>query len=78
MRSRLLPAAEGLYRQENARLASSYAQATRFPVIAVITAAIGTARARLWATRLDRKNSQGTVHPLFRPHDDIDDHDPRS
>ncbi len=40
MRSRLLPAADDLYRQENARLANSYAKATGFPVIAVIAAVI--------------------------------------
>jgi hypothetical protein len=40
MRSRLLPAAGDLYRQENARLAGSYAQATEFPVAAVIVAVL--------------------------------------
>jgi hypothetical protein len=40
MRSRLLPAAGDLYRQENARLVSSYAQATGFPVVAVIIAVL--------------------------------------
>jgi hypothetical protein len=53
MRSRLLPAADDLYRQENARLASSYAKATGFPVIAVITAvmcAIALFRVQRWLT----------------------------
>jgi hypothetical protein len=47
MRSVLLPAADDLYGQENARLASSYAQATGFPVSAVIVAVI-CAIALLW------------------------------
>ena len=40
MRGRILPAADDLYRRENARLASSYGKATGFPVIAVIVAAL--------------------------------------
>jgi hypothetical protein len=53
MRSVLLPAADDLYSQENARLASSYAQATGFPLIAVIVAvicAIALVRVQLWLT----------------------------
>jgi hypothetical protein len=53
MRSRLLPAADDLYRQENARLASSYAKAAGFPVIAVIVAvmcAIALVRVQRWLT----------------------------
>jgi hypothetical protein len=54
MRSRLRPAAGDLYRQENARLASSYARATGFPVIAVIVAIMCTLvllRVQRWLTR---------------------------
>lgn len=65
MRSRLLPAAEGLYRQENARLASSYAQATGFPVIVVIAAVIGAValfRVQRWLTsRTQRVLNHGLV-----------------
>lgn len=53
MRSRLLPAADDLYRRENARLARSYATATGFPVIAVIVGvlcAIVLARVQRWLT----------------------------
>jgi hypothetical protein len=50
MRSRLLPAADDLYRQENTRLTGSYGKATGFPVIAVIAAVI-CAIALLWAQR---------------------------
>jgi hypothetical protein len=50
MRSRILPAADDLYRQENARLASSYATATRFPALAVIVAVI-CAVTLLWVQR---------------------------
>jgi hypothetical protein len=53
MRSRLLPAADDLYRQENARLAGSYAKAAGFPVIAVIAAvmcAIALFRVQRWLT----------------------------
>jgi hypothetical protein len=65
MRSRLLPAAEGLYRQENARLASSYARATGFPVIAAITAVVGAivlVRVQQWLTsRTQRVLNRGLV-----------------
>jgi hypothetical protein len=65
MRSRLLPAADGLYRQENARLASSYAQATEFPVIAMITAvicAVALFRVQRWLTwRTHRVLNRGLV-----------------
>jgi hypothetical protein len=53
MRGALIPAADGLYRQENARLASSYAKASGFPVIAVIVAvliAIALFRVQFWLT----------------------------
>jgi hypothetical protein len=40
MRTRLLPAAGDLYRQENTRLTASYSRATQFPVIALIVAVI--------------------------------------
>jgi hypothetical protein len=50
MRSSLLPAADGLYRQENSRLASSYAQASGFPLLAVIAAVI-CAIALAWVQR---------------------------
>ena len=40
MRSRLLPAADALYRQENARLAAVYGQATGLPVLGVVVALI--------------------------------------
>ncbi|HET7015390.1 MAG TPA: hypothetical protein VFI65_15845 [Streptosporangiaceae bacterium] len=40
MRTRLLPAAAELYRQENARLARSQAKATSIPLIAMIVAVI--------------------------------------
>jgi hypothetical protein len=63
MRSRLLPAADDLYRQENARLASSYARATEFPVIAVIAAiicAIVLFRAQRWlSARTHRAVNRG-------------------
>jgi hypothetical protein len=58
MRSRLLPAAGDLYRRENARLASSYARATQFPVIAVIVAvmcAIAFAGVQRWLTSRTRR-----------------------
>jgi hypothetical protein len=65
MRSRLLPAAEGLYHQENARLASSYAQAAGFPVIAMITAvicAVALFRVQRWLTsRTQRLLNRGLV-----------------
>jgi hypothetical protein len=38
MRTRLLPAADGLYLQENARLASASGQATSLPILAIIVA----------------------------------------
>lgn len=53
MRGRLLPAAGDLYRQENARLARSYARATGFPLIAMIVAfmcAIALVRVQRWLT----------------------------
>lgn len=63
MRSRLLPAADDLYRQENARLASSYARATGFPVIAVLVAiicAIALSRVQRWlASRTNRTLNRG-------------------
>ena len=43
MRSRLLPAADALYRQENARLAAVYGQATGRPVLGVVVALIAAA-----------------------------------
>jgi hypothetical protein len=65
MRSRLLPAAEGLYHQENARLANSYAQAAGFPVIAMITAvicAVALFRVQRWLTsRTQRLLNRGLV-----------------
>lgn len=53
MRSRILPAAADLYDQENARLANSYANATGFPLIALIIAvlaAIALLRVQRWLT----------------------------
>jgi len=53
MRSVLLPAADDLYGQENGRLASSYANATGLPVIALIVAvlcAIALLRVQRWLT----------------------------
>ena len=50
MRTRLLPAANDLYRQENARLARSQAKATGFPVAALVAAAV-CAVALLWMQR---------------------------
>ena len=50
MRAQLLPAANDLYDRENARLASSYATATGFPWIAVITA-VSCVIALLWVQR---------------------------
>jgi len=65
MRSRLLPAADGLYRQENARLASSYAQATGFPAIVIFTAVVGAVvlfRVQRWLTsRTQRVLNRGFV-----------------
>lgn len=58
MRSRLLPAADDLYRRENARLASSYARATKFPWIAVIAAVICAfvlIRVQRWLTARTRR-----------------------
>lgn len=58
MRSRLLPAAGDLYRQENARLARSYAQASGLPVVAVIVAVIGAVvliRVQRWLTGRTRR-----------------------
>lgn len=40
MRSRLLPAADGLYQQENAQLSAVYGQATGLPVLALIVTLI--------------------------------------
>jgi hypothetical protein len=54
MRSTLLPAADGLYQQENARLAGADDQATGLPILAVVVAlAIGYVlwRAQRWLTR---------------------------
>ncbi len=63
MRGRLLPAAADLYRQENARLANSYASATSFPVIALIIAlvcAIALFRVQRWlARRTHRRLNRG-------------------
>ena len=50
MRSRLLTAAGDLYQQESARLASSYAQATGLPVVAIVVAVLCGALL-LWAQR---------------------------
>jgi len=35
-------------------------------------------RAGSWLPGWIGRIVKGAVHPLFRPHDDIDDHDPRS
>jgi hypothetical protein len=57
MRSRLLPAAGGLYRQENAQLGAVYGQATGLPVAGIIGALIaaavliGVQRWLAWRTR---------------------------
>jgi hypothetical protein len=54
MRTRLLPAANGLYTQENARLAAADGQATALPVLAVvvaIAAAYVLFRAQRWLAR---------------------------
>jgi hypothetical protein len=54
MRTRLLPAADGLYAQENARLAAADGQATALPILAMIVAiAVGFVllRAQRWLTR---------------------------
>jgi hypothetical protein len=63
MRSRLLPAAGDLYRQENTRLMSSYGKATGFPLTAVIAAvicAIALLRAQRWlASRTHRVLNRG-------------------
>ena len=50
MRSRLLTAAGDLYQQESARLASSYAQATGLPVVAIVVAVMCGALL-VWAQR---------------------------
>jgi hypothetical protein len=63
MRSQLLPAADDLFRRESVRLAGSYAQATGFPVIAVIVAvvcAIALFRVQRWLTsRTHRRLNRG-------------------
>ncbi len=54
MRTRLLPAANGLYTQENARLAAADGQATALPILAVvvaIAAAYVLLRAQRWLAR---------------------------
>lgn len=54
MRATLLPAARDLYAQENAQVAAANSQATAFPYVAVIVAAIagfGLIWSQLWLTR---------------------------
>jgi hypothetical protein len=54
MRTRLLPAADGLYAQENARLAAADGLATALPILAIIVAiVVGLVllRAQRWLTR---------------------------
>jgi hypothetical protein len=54
MRTRLLPAADGLYAQENARLAAADGQATALPIFAIIVAIVVgfvLLRAQRWLTR---------------------------
>jgi hypothetical protein len=54
MRTRLLPAANGLYTQENARLAAADRQATALPVLAVLVAIVAAYvlfRAQRWLAR---------------------------
>jgi hypothetical protein len=54
MRTRLLPAADGLYAHENARLAAADGQATALPILAIIVAILVgfvLLRAQRWLTR---------------------------
>jgi hypothetical protein len=58
MRSRLLPAADGLYRQENAQLGAVYGQATGLPVAGIIGALIAAAvliGVQGWLAKLTRR-----------------------
>jgi hypothetical protein len=65
MRTRLLPAADGLYRQQNARLASASGQAASLPVLAVVVAVAAACvlfAAQLWlARRTHRYLNHGLV-----------------
>jgi hypothetical protein len=59
MRSALLPAADQLYEQQNARLAADYQQATGLPILAVVVAlAAGSAlaAAQQWLSRRTRRS----------------------
>jgi hypothetical protein len=65
MRTRLLPAADGLYSEQNARLASASGQATSLPILAVIVAVAAAcvlfAVQRWLARRTHRYLNQGLV-----------------
>ena len=64
MRSRLLPAADALYRQENARLRAVYGQATGLPVLGVIVALIAAAVLVGVQRRLARRTRRVLNHGL--------------
>jgi hypothetical protein len=64
MRSRLLPAADTLYRQENARLSTVYGQATALPVLGVVVALIATVVLVGVQRRLARRTRRVLNHGL--------------
>jgi hypothetical protein len=64
MRSRLLPAADALYRQENARLRAVYGQATGLPVLGVIAALIAAVVLIGVQRRLARRTRRVLNHGL--------------
>jgi hypothetical protein len=58
MRSRLLPAADGLYRRENAQLSAVYGQATGLPMLGIVVALIAAAvliGVQRWLARRTRR-----------------------
>jgi hypothetical protein len=64
MRSRLLPAADTLYRQENARLSAVYGQVTGLPVLGVIVALIAAGALIGVQRRLARRTRRLLNHGL--------------
>lgn len=59
MRATLLPAADALYEQQNARLSADYQQATGLPILAIVVALTGGCAlvlAQLWLSRRTRRS----------------------